>query len=347
MSKITKVNGDYRLQVQTGGNIILDTGNVHGGTTGNIIIYGNLDIKGITTAIETTNVDVGLNILTLNYGDLGSGSGISLVNNQQAGIAFNRGTNNGTSGGTPLPTAELLYDDSVSHYDSVTSADKVGTFSLQTSDGYLSGLRVRTLSVKENDTNDLIFDTRNTAVRLRIEGTSATPYYQRIANTDTHVIPNLEYLRKYIASDYTGAYPFTQGQAIVSTIQYPNTASLSAANTSIQAGSTNVSFYVAQVLKATVDSTGLNVGTLNLATNTITNNTGNLTLSSTNEIELNTTLTLDNKASAPTYSSTKTKIYSSATTGPAKTGLYFTNSSNQTPDELISRNRAVLLSILL
>ena len=48
------------------------------------------------------------------------------------------------------------------------------------------------------------------------------------------------------------------------------------------------------------------------------------------------------------YTANKTKIYSTATVGPGKTGIYFANTNgSQTPDELISRNRAVLLSILL
>jgi hypothetical protein len=45
--------------------------------------------------------------------------------------------------------------------------------------------------------------------------------------------------------------------------------------------------------------------------------------------------------------SNKTKMYSSASIGPGRTGLYVANSTITTPDELISRNRAVLLSILL
>jgi len=40
-------------------------------------------------------------------------------------------------------------------------------------------------------------------------------------------------------------------------------------------------------------------------------------------------------------------MYSSSVFGPGRTGVYFTNNTITTPDELISRNRAVLLSILL
>ena len=62
-------------------------------------------------------------------------------------------------------------------------------------------------------------------------------------------------------------------------------------------------------------------------------------------VEVNAVLQLDDQT-APTYSASMTKLYSS-TPGPGRTGVYITNSTVQTPDELISRNRAVLLSILL
>ena len=53
---------------------------------------------------------------------------------------------------------------------------------------------------------------------------------------------------------------------------------------------------------------------------------------------------LDDQALTPGSTSGKTKIYSQATSGPGKTGLYITNVN--TSDELVSKNRAVLLSIL-
>lgn len=353
MSRITKINGDYRLQVQTGGNIILDTGNAD--TTGNITVYGNLHVKGTTSYIETNNVDVDLNFLYLNHGDNGSGTGISSSLNRKSGIVIQRGTNNGTPSGTPIPPAEILFNDGISHYDSVTSADKVGTFVLQTDDGYLSGLQLRTLSVLDNDTHDLVFDTRNTTTKLRVEGTSSTPYYQRIANTDLHAIPNLEYLRTYVASTYTGSAPFAQGQALVSTIQYPVNSTTSNANSSIQTTPTNIIFQIAQTTILTVDATGTSLGNIKVGPltnlNQISNpTTNNLVLSTSGPgfaIELDGVIQLNNQSGTVTYSSGGSKIYSKSTVGPANTGIYFTNSTNTTPDELISRKRAVLMSILL
>ena len=94
-------------------------------------------------------------------------------------------------------------------------------------------------------------------------------------------------------------------------------------------------------------SGSLTVNNVRIYGDTITDISNNLVLTSaTGNVEISAVLDLDNQ-STPTYTSGKTKIYSSATIGPGRTGVYVTNSTVQTPDELISRNRAVLLSILL
>jgi len=48
MSRVVNVyNGDYKVAVQDGGNITLDTGNLEG----NVIVTGNLEVKGTTTTV--------------------------------------------------------------------------------------------------------------------------------------------------------------------------------------------------------------------------------------------------------------------------------------------------------
>ena len=61
MSKILKVSeSNYRLQVQTGGTITLDTGvntpAVPGGWIGGVIITGDLLVMGNTTTVDTDNL---------------------------------------------------------------------------------------------------------------------------------------------------------------------------------------------------------------------------------------------------------------------------------------------------
>ena len=62
-------------------------------------------------------------------------------------------------------------------------------------------------------------------------------------------------------------------------------------------------------------------------------------------MEVNAVLTLDNQL-APTFTSVGTKLYSkTGGQGPGKSGLFFVNSGNYA-DELVAKNRAVLLSMI-
>jgi len=100
MSKILKVyNGDYKVAVQDGGNITLDTGNL----TGNVIVTGNLEVKGTTTTVESTEVTISDNVILLSEGTVGSGLPSSV--NYQSGIEIDRGS---------AVNAKWVYDEQVS-----------------------------------------------------------------------------------------------------------------------------------------------------------------------------------------------------------------------------------------
>jgi len=99
MSKIVKVyNDDYKVIVQDGGNITLDTGNL----TGNVIVTGNLEVKGTTTTVESTEVTISDNILLLSEGTQGSGLPASI--GYSSGIEIDRGS---------ASNAKWVYDEQV------------------------------------------------------------------------------------------------------------------------------------------------------------------------------------------------------------------------------------------
>jgi len=331
MSRIVKIsNGDYKLQVQTGGNIILDTQS----TSGTVTVFGNLDVKGNVSYIESVNTEIKDNILQLNYGQ--TGNGISSANNYSSGIEVIRGNYN---------AAQFIFNEQLTHFDSTTGTTIAGTWSARTANGTLNAIQLRTLVT--DGTGNLTFDLQNSAVTLRVA--NSANYYQNVSNAND--IPNLEYLQHYVYSNYTGGN--TQGIAVVNSIQSPLAGTTSTATSSIVAGSTNIVFQVLQNTLVTIDSTGTRMGNIKVGAvatpNTIGNTTSNnLILTSVNNIvEIAGYMNLDDQAGSQSYSSGITKIWSSPTVGPGRTGVYITNNSNQTPDELISRNRAVLLSILL
>jgi len=89
-------NTDYKIRVQDGGEIRLDTGV----ETGKVVVTGNLEVLGSTTTIDTVNLEIEDNILLLNRDEQGSG-----VSENTAGIQIDRGT---------LPDAQWIFDEQIS-----------------------------------------------------------------------------------------------------------------------------------------------------------------------------------------------------------------------------------------
>jgi hypothetical protein len=322
MSKILKVSqSNYRLQTQSGGTITLDTGT----STGTVVITGNLDVKGVTTTVESTNTTVADNILQLNYGQ--SGNGISSVLGYQAGIEIARGS---------YSNAQLVFNEQLTYYSTASSSNVSGAFVLKTVAGTLGGLRLSTIG--NDGSTDFVIDMQN-GTKAILVGNS--PNYDTYVNNDNHLI-NRKYLTSYVLA--------SGGQAVVDRLYYSASGlyTSSTSPTLIQAYGSNIQFSINQVLKASLSSTGFAVNNVNINTDTITNTTNNLVLTATNNnVEVSAVLNLDDQISTPSSASGKTKLYSSSVLGPGRSGVYFTNNTITTADELISRNRAVLLSILL
>ena len=322
MSKILKVSqSNYRLQTQSGGTITLDTGT----STGTVIVTGNLNVKGTTTTVESTNTTVVDNILQLNFGQ--TGNGISSALSYQAGIEIVRGA---------YSNAQLLFNEQLTYYSSVTSTNTSGTFVLKTADAALKGLRVATIG--NDGSTDFVIDMQSGSKAILVGN---SPNYDTYVANDNHLVTK-KWTNTYVAA--------TGGMATVDKIYFASgvTYTSSTSPTLVQAYGSNIQFSINQILKATISTTGLLVNNVNINSDTISNTTNNLVLTATNNnVEVSAVLNIDDQITTPTSTLGKTKVYSSATIGPGRSGVYFTNNTITTADELISRNRAVLLSILL
>lgn len=83
MPKVLKAyNTDYKIASRPGGEITLDTGL----EIGTVIVTGNLQVKGDTTTVNTTDLEIEDNLIVLNRGELGEG-----VTEVTAGIEIDRG----------------------------------------------------------------------------------------------------------------------------------------------------------------------------------------------------------------------------------------------------------------
>lgn len=318
MPRILKVSqSDYRVVVSSGGTITLDTGTL----SGNVIITGNLTVKGVSTSVESTNLEIEDNLILLNRGEVGPG-----ISEIFSGIQIDRGSS------SLKPDSLFVFDESVSHYDPLTSSNVSGTFTLRLANNSLTGLQ--TNSITTAGTTDLALDMRNGQGVLKV--VNSDNYYARV--TDPDHIPNRQWVTNYVSA--------SNGAALVDRIFYPTNGD--PISTRIQSYSTNLQFFVDEQTKATISALGLDVNKVNLFDNAITGTDvgRNLVITSANKnVEINAVINLDDQLVVPSSPvSGTTKIYSYATGGPGKTGLFFVN--NTSTDELVAKNRALLFSMI-
>jgi hypothetical protein len=321
MSRVLKVSqSNYRLQTASGGTITLDTGV----DVGTVIVTGDLIVQGETTTVNTTNLAIEDNIIVLNKNQTGAGITLASPISGQSGVQISRGTR---------PAGQFLFDENVNHYDFPNTTNVGGTFVLKTNDGKKAGLQVAT--IVNDGASNLVFDMQASQGVLSIA--NSTNYYQRVTQDDH--IPNWRTILNYVAA--------SNGVATVDRMYFPPGAAFGFEDSKVQAFQTNIQFFVGQQIRATISPVGVSVNNINLFTDTITNTSSNsLVLTAiNNNVKIDAVLNLSDQSLDPSVPAGSTKLYSKPTVGPGNSGLFFKNVNIS--DELVSRSRAVLLSILL
>jgi hypothetical protein len=113
------------------------------------------------------------------------------------------------------------------------------------------------------------------------------------------------------------------------------------------AETSQVIFVVDNVSQAQLNANGFYINNIKIKNNTVKNYDAfnNMVIGANNgTVQVSAVLSLDNQT-LPAYVTSGTKVYSNATPGPGKSGLFFVNSTNYA-DELVAKNRAVLLSMI-
>lgn len=347
MSKIVRVDkGDYKVSVGQAGTITLDTGY----QIGEVVVTGNLRVLGTSTVVESTSLVVKDNIIIVNDGELGAG-----VSLNTAGLQVDRGS---------LPDVAFLFDETINHYDPVSSTTVEGTFVLKSTTGTTQGLRVNSIN-----TNGLDLALINQGEGIvTVIGTS---HYEKqvldysdwdptlgidtplkngpiLLSDDPDALPNTQAMADYIESQlyWFDDYKIKEGDTRVDVFDGV-TRSVWRHNDDLASVTSKITFKVDDTLKAQIDSTGVNIDNVRISENTITNVNAlnNLTLSATtNHITVNAILSLNDQVSTPVAVSGQNKLYSTATSGPGDTGIYFVNTRDS--NELVSKKRALLFSML-
>ena len=203
MSKVIKVyNSNYKVSVQSGGTITLDTGP----TTGNTIITGNLEVQGTTTTVDSTVTTIADNIITLSKGTTGNGipSSVGYI----SGIEVDRGT---------LQDAKWVFDEQISW--SVGGATQVGAFESSLADG--TRLPISTPGIVAqgnlyvNTGAGVITVTGTTDYEEKVwnyTNSVVTPDANGIVVIDDDVVPNAKAVKDYIEFVFANEFYNTIGE---------------------------------------------------------------------------------------------------------------------------------------
>jgi hypothetical protein len=315
MSKIVKVSqSDYRLKVKDSGTITLDTGV----DVGLVVITGDLLVKGNTTTIDTANLQVEDNIILLNKGEAGNG-----VTEGSSGLEIDRGS---------ADNVQFLWDEVLDRWV-LKYADS----------NDLLGLKID--SISSEPTSNIKFDMQAGGATLRI--INSTGYESRVTNPDD--IPNRKFVTDYVLA--------SGGLALTDKIFSPLLSGQGNEDTLVQASETNIRFSVRSGgtlnQRAQITAQGLDVDNINLFNNTVrnTNSEADLILTAeSNNVRVDAVLNLDDQTVDPAPTGGVSRIYSKSTAEAGRTGLFFTNNTTATDevtyDELVSKKRALLFSIL-
>lgn len=250
MSKVLKLSqSDYRIQIRSGGYIILDTG-VDDGT---VVVTGNLEVRGKTTTVSSENTNITDNILMLNSGN--TGDGISSANYYVSGIQIDRGN---------LPDAQFMFDDHNLHYDPILDQNIYGGFVLKT-EVNLTNLALRSIST--DGTTDFYFDLNSGANTQKILKIANAEGYEDYV-TNNNDIPNKKYVDDQILLH-------TSNQ-ILDSIVYFDTNDVEKSKVTTFAG--GIIFSLNGNLVGSINDSGLTYNNVNISNNTIKTITGNIGL---------------------------------------------------------------------
>ena len=315
-------NDNYIIKVQPGGTITLDTGPVQG----DVIFTGNITVGGQQTIVNSTNLDVQDNIITVNFGETGSG-----VTLGTAGLRVDRGQ---------ASDGALLFDENFTWTDPVTDTSVSGGWVFKNIANTLLG--IKTVSIG-TDGGDLYLINSGTGV-ISVTGTNN---YEGNVTDDDH-IPNKKYVDDEIVTALTSTFQrrIEEGSTTKSFVEVRDQ--------EVSGLQSVINFELDSVNVGKVFKDRLEIQDLKIQDNMIetTVSDADLVLSAPGtggvKIRDNMTLTstpaIDDALTDPAGPADGLKLYvKNPETGG--TGLFFKH-ANTTVGEIISRKNALLLSML-
>lgn len=326
MSKFLKIpNGDYKVEVQYGGRITLDTGD----EVGQVVVTGDLLVQGNTTTIQSEDMVVRDNIIVVNDGEQGSGITLDV-----AGLKIDRGS---------LSNAYMVFDENLSYVDPITASTKNGAFTFRNELGSLVGLKVNNIG----NSGAFYIETGSSAVS--VIGTS----YETHVVDDDH-LPNKKYVDDAITTAFATVFLTQIGDGVVdpSTVKVlDNETTGNDSLVEIKIDNNVVAeFYGDRIDFGNLRITGSTIETITPSSDDIVLSArGSGTVRVNDVLHINSVPGEDDDdnpllALEPAPPTDGIKLYVN-NEGTGATGLYFVN-ADQRRDEIISNNRALVYSMI-
>ena len=323
MSKFLNVpNGNYKISVESGGEITLNTGV----STGLVRVTGDLLVEGNTTTVNTANLEIEDNIIVLNKGE-NNPTGISELT---AGIQIDRGGQD---------DALILFDETQSWQPPVGGLQQ-GLFTFKDASGAFVAIQTNTINTGGGDLNLI---NSGTGV-ISVIGTNN---YENQVTDDDH-ITNKKYVDDYVSTFFTTNFQtrIDDGTATPSYVEVidsetsgnPSVVVIGIDNSPVARFETNT------IELNDIRITGTQIESFNTGDDLILGapSTGSVRIN--DSLIINSTPTPDDASIDPAFPSDGVKLYVKPR-AEGGTGLYFVN-QDSTRDEIISRNRSLVFSML-
>ena len=318
MSKYVNVpTGNYSVIVQDNGTITLDTGFQQGTTT----ITGNLVVQGDTTTVTSQNLNIKDNILTLNTGE--TGAGITL---NDSGLEMDRGT---------YVNALFTFNENIQWSDPVTDTTKTGGFVFKDANNALIGIRTNNINTGGGDLYLINAGTGTVSV------TGTVDYEDNVSDDDD--LTNKKYVDDAITNAFSTVNISTIGQGNVGT-----QTAIAIADVDVSGVPSYIDFAIDGVANTRLYEDRLELPEVRIVGSLIETTSSNqdMIISSpgTGVVQVDDTLHIRQAVSTPTAPADGNKLYM-ATEAYGQTGMFFVNAQG-TRDELISKNRSILYSMI-
>lgn len=339
MSKYLRIPyGDYKIEVQDGGVITLDTGT----ETGEVVITGDLTVNGTTTTVNSTELTVDDNIIMLNDGE--TGTGITL---NTSGIEIDRGV---------FSNAQFIFNEDLD--DRITPGFVDGLFQMRENGGRTHiGLVTNYIDSKGTDIH--LYNSGLFTVKVdpaynyeeqvfHYDDPSTNSIDVTLGARDDDSVPNTKSIIDYVDSYFAGVFQDRIEEGVLTkTFVETSDREVTGTPSVVKVGIDDK--IVAEFYDDRIELNNLRLFDTRIETTTsnedlILSAPGTGTVSVRDVLEISKQPTLDDPATQPAIPTNGLRLYIDER-GLGGSGLYFVH-EDTVRDEIISNNRTLVYSMI-